>query len=296
MGRRLRSQEVARYRRQIVESVVPVVHKLLEQKKGILGLDHLYFYDVINFKEGDPKPKVAPEEMVSVAQRMYHELSPEIGKFFDLMVEEELLDLVNREGKMPGGFCTSFPSYKRPDVFSNFNATDQDVLVLTHEIGHAHQSYAKESALIGFLATAEVMEIHSASMVDDLGLDGLFQRELNGSSTSILRHSFLSPYGACVDHFQHWVFEHPQATPKSARSTARTGPSIFPIEITMTLYSLTWRFLASPTDTTVPFLLRDGTLAQTRAFQYWMRNEEDPVKTWESYENFVGRAGACSMD
>ena len=43
-------EEVTEYRRQIVESVVPVVHKLLEQE-GILGLDHLYFYGVINFKE-----------------------------------------------------------------------------------------------------------------------------------------------------------------------------------------------------------------------------------------------------
>ena len=22
------------------------------------------------------------------------------------------------------------------------------------------------------------------------------------------------PYGACVDHFQHWVYENPEATPK----------------------------------------------------------------------------------
>ena len=29
--------------------------------------------------------------------------------------------------------------------------------------------------------------------------------------------SFL-PYGACVDHFQHWVYENPEATPKDRKN------------------------------------------------------------------------------
>ena len=106
--------EVANFRKQIVDHVVPIVTQLLEQKKSILGLDHLYFYDGINFKEGDPKPKGSPEELVKGAQKMYHELSKETGEFFDIMVNEELMDLVNSDGKSPGGCCTSFPKYDRP--------------------------------------------------------------------------------------------------------------------------------------------------------------------------------------
>ena len=37
--------EVANFRKQIVDHVVPVVKKLVQKKKDILGLDHLYFYD-----------------------------------------------------------------------------------------------------------------------------------------------------------------------------------------------------------------------------------------------------------
>ena len=194
------------------------------------------------------------------------------------MVEEELLDLVNREGKMPGGFCTSFPSYKRPYVFSNFNATDQDVLVLTHEIGHAYQSYAsRNQPLIGYLWPAA--EIHSMSMelmtwpwMDQFFGEGA-QRFKYKHLAGIL--SFL-PYGACVDHFQ----KHPRPPLKSARSNgSNSSPSIFPIEITMTLHSLT-PYLS------VPFLLRDYLRAQT------LRNEEDPVKTWESYEKLCRAGGS----
>ena len=105
--------EVANFRKQIVDHVVPVVKKLVQKKKDILGLDHLYFYDGINFKEGDPKPKGSPDQLIKEAQVMYRELSNETGDFFDMMVEEELMDLVNRDGKRPGGFCTSFPKYDR---------------------------------------------------------------------------------------------------------------------------------------------------------------------------------------
>ena len=38
--------------------------------------------------------------------------------------------------------------------------------------------------------------------------------------------SFL-PYGACVDHFQHWVYGNPEATPKKKKSkVVRTGVNL----------------------------------------------------------------------
>ena len=58
--------EVSTFREKIIEYVVPVVNKLFEQKKSILGLDHLYFYDGINFKDGDPKPKGSPESLLKL--------------------------------------------------------------------------------------------------------------------------------------------------------------------------------------------------------------------------------------
>ena len=97
---------------------------------------------------------------------MYRELSPETGEFFDTMVNDQLMDLVNRAGKRPGGFCTSFPKYKRPYIFSNFNGTDHDITVLTHEAGHAFQNYSSTHLpLVNYhWPTMEAAEIHSMSM------------------------------------------------------------------------------------------------------------------------------------
>ena len=292
--------EVANFRKQIVDHVVPIVKKLQDKKKDILGLDHLYFYDGINFKEGDPKPKGTPEHLVKEAQAMYHELSKETGEFFDMMVNEELMDLVNRDGKRPGGFCTSFPKYDRPYIFSNFNGTDHDITVLTHEAGHAFQCYSsRNQPLLSYLwPTYEAAEIHSMSMefftwpwMEKFFKEDTERFKYKHVSGSL---SFL-PYGACVDHFQHWVYENPKATPKQRNEKWLELESMYlptrdydDIEFPKT--GGIWQGQLHIYQ--MPFYYIDYTLAQTCAFQFWMRNEQDKEKAWSDYYRLCKAGGS----
>ena len=57
------------------------------------------------------------------------------------MLSSGLFDVLSRDGKASGGYCTSIPDYNSPFVFANFNGTAGDVEVLTHECGHALNSY-----------------------------------------------------------------------------------------------------------------------------------------------------------
>ena len=292
--------EVANFRKQIVDHVVPIVTQLLEQKKAILGLDHLYFYDGINFKEGDPKPKGTPEELVAGAQEMYHELSPETGEFFDIMVNEELMDLVNREGKRPGGFCTSFPKYDRPYIFSNFNGTDHDITVLTHEAGHAFQCYSsRKQPLVSYLwPTMEAAEIHSMSMEFFTWpwMERFFKEETDRFKYKHIAGSLsFLPYGACVDHFQHWVYENPEATPKDRKNKWLELESIY-------LPNRDYDDIEFPKSGGIwqgqlhiyqmPFYYIDYTLAQTCAFQFWIKSEENREKAWDDYVRLCKAGGS----
>ena len=292
--------EVANFRKQIVDHVVPIVTQLLEQKKSILGLDHLYFYDGINFKEGDPKPKGTPEELVAGAQEMYHELSPETGEFFDIMVNEELMDLVNREGKRPGGFCTSFPKYDRPYIFSNFNGTDHDITVLTHEAGHAFQCYSsRNQPLVSYLwPTMEAAEIHSMSMEFFTWpwMKQFFKEETDRFKYKHIAGSLsFLPYGACVDHFQHWVYENPEATPKDRKNKWLELESIY-------LPNRDYDDIEFPKSGGIwqgqlhiyqmPFYYIDYTLAQTCAFQFWIKSEENREKAWDDYVRLCKAGGS----
>ena len=104
-------------------------------------------------------------------------------------------------------------------IFSNFNGTDHDITVLTHEAGHAFQNYSsrKQPLMNYHWPTMESAEIHSMSM--ELftwpWMDLFFKEETERFKYKHISSnlSFL-PYGACVDHFQHWVYENHSATPK----------------------------------------------------------------------------------
>ena len=133
-------EDTAAFRKQIREIVTPAVAELRERQRVRLGLDRLCYYDeALFFPEGNADPEGTEEELVARAQRMYREMSPETGEFFDFMVQYHLFDLETRPGKQMGGYMTRFPGYKAPFIFSNFNGTSADVDVLTHEAGHAFQ-------------------------------------------------------------------------------------------------------------------------------------------------------------
>ena len=293
-------KEVANFRSQIVDYVVPLVKKLNKQRQEILGLDHLYFYDGINYKEGDPKPKGTPDDLVNKAVKMYDELSPETGEFFHKMVDKDLMDLVNRDGKMAGGFCTGFPKYGRPYIFSNFNGTDHDVTVLTHEAGHAFQSYeSRKQPLVSYLwPTMEAAEIHSMSMefITWPWMDLFFEEETDRFKYKHLAGalSFL-PYGACVDHFQHWVYENPEATPqdrkdkwKELEAQYRPGQDYdgMPFPESGALWQQQLHIYQ------MPFYYIDYTLAQTCAFQFWMRFNKDDKNAWNDYLTLCQAGGS----
>ena len=45
--------------------------------------------------------------------------------------------MLSTEGKRAGGYCTGLGDYEVPFIFANFNGTQHDVEVVTHEAGHA---------------------------------------------------------------------------------------------------------------------------------------------------------------
>lgn len=293
-------EDVAKFRKQIVKNVVPVVKTLHAKKKVILGLDSIYFYDNINFKEGDPKPKGTPKHLVEQAQRMYRELSPETGEFFDLMVNEDLMDLVNRNGKRPGGFCTSFPKYKRPYIFSNFNSTDHDITVLTHEAGHAFQYYsARNQPLMSYCwPTMESAEIHSMSMefLTWPWMDSFFKEDTERFKYKHVAGSLsFLPYGACVDHFQHWVYENPNVSPADRNEKWLQLEKVY-------LPTRDYADLSFPRSGGIwqgqshiyqsPFYYIDYTLAQTCAFQFWKKSEQNPAEAWNDYLRLCKAGGS----
>ena len=135
-------EEVAYFRRQVREYAVPLCAKLYEMQRNRLGVDTLMAYDEKRvFPDGNAVPAGDEDFMISQAQKMYHDISPETGEFVDFMIGHELLDLKNKPGKASTGYMTILPDYLAPFVFACLNHTTFDAQVLTHEMGHAFAGY-----------------------------------------------------------------------------------------------------------------------------------------------------------
>ena len=294
------ANEVSEYRKQIVKHIVPLVKKINDKRKDILGYDNMFIYDTLYFKEGNPKPKGGVDFQVKQAERMYTELSKETKDFFDMMVNEELMDLENRAGKSGGGFCTSFPSLERPYIFANFNGTDHDITVLTHEAGHAFQCYSsRNQPLSSYIwPTMEAAEIHSMSMEYFTWpwMDRFFKEDTDRFKYKHLAGglSFL-PYGACVDHFQHWVYANHEATPQERNNKwkeleKKYMPNRDYDDIPFPNSGGIWQGQLHIYQ--APFYYIDYTLAQTCAFQFWMNNEKNSDKAWSDYVRLCQAGGS----
>lgn len=294
-------KDVEKFRNNVKEFIVPVSQEIVKFQKERLGLDELHYYDIdYNFKNGNPTPKGDPEWITGKAEKMYDELSEDTSKFMHLMIDHELMDLANKNGKSAGGYCSFIPDYDSPFIFSNMNGTAHDVIVLTHEAGHAFQAYESRNFEIPeyIHPTLEACEIHSMSMefitypwmnlFFEEDTDKFFYSHLSG------RLSFI-PYGVTVDEFQHRVYENPELTPDQRKKLWR--------EIEM-------KYLPHKNYEDNDFLNRGGfwfhqkhifarpfyyidyCLAQICALQFWRKCNHDRDVAWGDYLRLCKAGGS----
>lgn len=295
---------VAKFRDVIHKKVVPIAKQLAGEQKKRLGLDTLHYYDLpVIFKTGNPQPKGSPEELVEKAYKMYKELSPETGEFFEYMRNSELMDLVAKKGKAGGGYCTVIPSYNTPFIFSNFIGTADDINVLTHEAGHAFQVYmSRNHNLLEYkMPTAEACEINSIAMeLLTRQWMGLFFEEEQDKFLYLQLNSYLTLLTqiATGDEFQHEIYANPDLSPAERCSIWRTIEKKYQgfknysensfLDQGTSWYDSYHIFVR-------PFYYIDYGLALVCALQYWNWMEKDPAAAWASYLELCKQGGSKSF-
>lgn len=292
--------DVAEFRRQVQTRIVPLAAELRRQQAQTLGLDSLMFWDEgISDPKGNPRPIGNESELTAKATHMFDELSPQIGAFFRLMKERHLIDLTNREGKAPGGFCTSLPSFGVPFIFANFNGTKHDVEVFTHEMGHALQNrMSSDKPLLDYhWPTCESCEIHSMGL-EFLAwphMDKFFGEDADRFRALHLKQSLLFiPYGVAVDHFQHLVYSLPEATPQERHEMWQNVERIYLPwrnygELPHVSHGGLWQFQRHIY--LDPFYYIDYTLALVCALQLWVKSRQDFSMTLKVYLDLCSRGG-----
>jgi M3 family oligoendopeptidase len=297
-------EQVARFRKQVLDKIVPVATKLKERQKERIGVDRLRYYDnKFSFSSGNAAPKGDEAWILERGGRMYDELSPETGEFFRLMMDRGLTDLASKPGKAGGGYCTNLPQYQVPYIFANFNGTSGDIDVLTHEAGHAFQVYTSREFLPPeyHFPTYEACEIHSMSMefLTWPWMDLFFQEDTEKYKFNHLSESLLFiPYGVAVDEFQHEMYERPELTPSERKQVwleieLKYLPHLDYTGNDFLEHGGFWQQQSHIYK--VPFYYIDYTLAQICAFQFWVKALENRESVWQDYLRLCRQGGSQSF-
>lgn len=293
------------YRKQILETVTPIVQKLRKRQAKRLGIDKTHIYDIkLIYTDGNPKPIGNFEDTVLAAKEMYEDMSPEIGDFFNMMVDRHLLDLISKPNKQNGGYMTMIFDYGVPFIFSNFNGTTDDIDVLTHEAGHAFQGYMSRNIypIDCIMPTSESCEIHSMSMefIAWPYMDKFFGKDADKYRFKHISEavSFL-PYGVAVDHFQHEVYQNPELTPQQRRDLWKNLDAMYRPDIAWEDENdirRGFRWLLQAHIFESPFYYIDYTLAQVCAFQFLKKSQFDKnTEYWNDYMNICKVGGTMTF-
>ena len=305
MGRNCYTKEdVEKFRAAVVKYVVPVASSIYREQAARLGKSYpMNFADnALMFRSGNPKPCGTPAEILAQGKHFYEELSPETGEFFNTMLDNELLDVLSTPGKRAGGYCTSLGDYHVPFIFANFNGTQHDVEVVTHEAGHAFAAWLNRDRIPQsyIWPSLEACEVHSMSMEFFAWpwAEGFF-----GEDTRKFRYSHLAgaltfiPYGTMVDHFQHIVYEKPEMTPAERHAVWKELLGVYMPWVKLgdgiPFYGDGEGWQRQLHIYVNPFYYIDYCLAQTVSLQFWALLQKDKDNAWQHYMAYTKQGGSC---
>jgi oligoendopeptidase F len=306
------------FQKAILEVAVPAASRIYARRRKALGVDKLRPWDLTDGWYSRPpeppgQPVLKPFEDIDTLNRktsaIFHKVDPQLGEYFDIMLEEGLTDLENRKNKAPGAFCTSFTSLRRPFIFSNSVGTHDDVTTVLHESGHAFHIF--ETAKVKYIQQLSVpMEFAEvASMGMELLASPYLARKDGGFYTQaesararvehLERNILFCPFMAVVDAFQHWVYENPEDGSAVDQCDAKWGElwdRFIP--------GVNWSSLEDVKATgwqrklhihQIPFYYVEYGLAQLGAVQIWGNALTDQVKAVADYRKALSLGGMVTL-
>jgi oligoendopeptidase F len=304
-------QDCTAFHEAIEQVVVPAIVRLNAKRRLRMGISSLRPWDLSADPFGRPplRPFQQVEDLVDKTAIIFDKIDPQLGQYFKTMRREGLLDLINRKGKAPGGYCTNYDFVRRAFIFMNAVGVHDDVLTLLHEGGHAFHVF--ETASLPYHSQLQVgmefgevastaMEYLGAPYLVDSNAGFYSPAEAARSRAEHLASQLLFlPYMAVVDAFQHWAYENQDAASQPANCDAQ--------------WDLLWqRFMKGqdwsgfeeerrtgwqrkPHIFQVPFYYIEYGIAGLGAIQVWRNALQDQPAAVAAYRKALALGGMASL-
>ncbi len=206
------------FHRAIKTLIVPLVKNIQLSKLQKMKKKAFKPWDTEVDPSGLPplKPFSKGSDLLRGTINIFKRIDPYFADCIATMNEMKHLDLDSKEGKAPGGY--NYPLYEIgvPFIFMNAVGTQNDLVTMVHEGGHAIHSFLNRNLELTAFKNipSEVAELASMSM-ELLSMrewnefykdDSDLKRAQRDQLESILK---ILPWIAQIDEFQHWVYENP---------------------------------------------------------------------------------------
>jgi oligoendopeptidase F len=285
----------------IEKVVVPAAQRAYERRRQRLGIDTVRPWDIeVDTLAMSPiRPYETIDEFKSKSRAIFEQVDPKFGEYFQIMMEEDLLDLESRKNKGPGAYSLGLHVAHRPFVFMNNMNTPEDVQTILHEGGHAFHEF--ERAHVHFYQRGEIYLPAEFAEVASMGMELLASpyttKECGGFYTASEQAQTMIqllegiimflPYMAVVDAFQHWAYENPEEASVASKCEEtwgelwdrfRPGIDYSGLEDHKKTY---WHRQSHIFD--MPFYYVEYGLAQLGAIQVWANARRDQQKAVADY-------------
>jgi oligoendopeptidase F len=298
------------YQRSVLATAVPALARRHARIKDKLGVDRLRPWDTQADASGREPLRPFTEAAVLDAKcgAILQQLDAGLGELY-AQLRAEQLDLANRPGKAPGGWCSDYPVTRKPFIYMNAVGLHNDVQTLLHEAGHAFHAFASYALPYGQQRESPMEFNEVASMAMELLAAPYLDAERGGfysaadAARARIDHldSMLQIWVmvAAGDAFQHWIYANPQEARDARRCCAKYlelwqayHPAIDMSEIED---QVAQRWLLTLHYFLVPFYYVEYGLAQLGAVQVWSNAETDAGKALAQYKAALALGGTVTL-
>lgn len=291
-----------RFHDAIAECVVPAVRRLDRERARRLGLERLQPWDLEVDPEGRPplRPFTTESELIALCRRLLHEVDPRFAGGLDELVRRDLLDLMSRKGKAPGGYQYQLEDERVPFIFANGVGVHHDVQTLLHECGHAfHSLLCRHHDLIAFRDyPIEIAETASMSM-ELLGLEHVGVVYTADDSRRVYRKHLEGllrtlTWIASIDAFQLWIYEQPKHTREQRRVAWLDIRRRFGGDVDWQGLddALAMQWIAQTHLFSHPLYYIEYGIAQLSALQVWRNYRRDRSRAVSAYRSALSLGGS----
>lgn len=124
----------------VVNQYLPLLHRYVELRKELLGLDELHMYDLYTPLLAEAPVKFTYEEAQAKALEALKPLGEEYLEVVKKAFAERWIDVVENQGKRSGAYSSG--AYDtQPYILLNWHDRLDELYTLVHEMGHSVHSY-----------------------------------------------------------------------------------------------------------------------------------------------------------